>query len=135
MRIERVKRWPAVPRWALLLTAIYLSLVGLWMLAGRSQAGERPELCLFRRLTGWPCPSCGTTRSLMALANGELRQAIAYNPLAVTLCVAALGLLILRLGFRRRIVWITSPTSRRCVTAALILVVLANWLYVLTASM
>ncbi len=134
MRIEHVERWPKLPRWAVLLAVIYLSLVGLCMWAGRSQASEGLVLCLFRRLTGLPCPTCGTTRSVIALARGELPQAVGYNPLAVAVCVAALGLLILRVGFRRRVVWITSPASRQCVTATLILAVLGNWLYLLAVS-
>lgn len=41
-----------------------------------------PDLCLFHRLSGVACPSCGLTRAFAALARGEIRQALRYHPLA-----------------------------------------------------
>ncbi len=39
-----------------------------------------PTICLFRRVTGKPCPSCGLTRSWSATAHGRLRTALAHHP-------------------------------------------------------
>jgi Protein of unknown function (DUF2752) len=39
-------------------------------------------VCLFRDLTGLPCPTCGTTHAALALAHLDLPGAIAFNPLA-----------------------------------------------------
>jgi len=39
--------------------------------------------CTFRAAFGFPCPSCGMTRAGLALAQGELLTAFAYNPLLV----------------------------------------------------
>jgi hypothetical protein len=44
--------------------------------------------CLFHALTGLPCPSCGATRAVVALADGDVGRALAFNPL-VTLGVLA----------------------------------------------
>lgn len=38
-------------------------------------------LCLFRKLTGLPCPGCGMTRSFCALAKGHWQQALQFHPL------------------------------------------------------
>jgi hypothetical protein len=47
-----------------------------------------PSIILF----GWPCPSCGTTRALAALAQFDLLSALRFNPLViVTLGVAVLA--------------------------------------------
>jgi hypothetical protein len=48
--------------------------------------------CLFRDLTGLPCPTCGTAHAALALARLDLPGAIAFNPLA------ALGALVFLLG-------------------------------------
>jgi len=43
-----------------------------------------PDLpgCVFRELTGLPCPTCGSTHAALALARLDLPGAIAVNPLA-----------------------------------------------------
>ncbi len=38
--------------------------------------------CLFRKMTGFPCPTCGATRSVVHLANGDIAAAFVMNPLA-----------------------------------------------------
>jgi len=48
--------------------------------------------CLFRDLTGLPCPTCGTAHAVLALARLDLPGAIAFNPLAT------LGALVFLLG-------------------------------------
>ena len=48
--------------------------------------------CLFRDLTGLPCPTCGTAHAALALARLDLPHAIAFNPLAT------LGALVFFLG-------------------------------------
>jgi hypothetical protein len=42
-------------------------------------------LCLFKRLTGVACPSCGATRSMLALLHGDAGYAFHINPLGFVL--------------------------------------------------
>lgn len=37
--------------------------------------------CVFRAVTGVPCPGCGMTRAWLALLRGDVASAIAYHPL------------------------------------------------------
>ncbi|GBC82487.1 hypothetical protein HRbin10_01612 [bacterium HR10] len=39
-------------------------------------------LCPFRQLTGLPCPGCGMTRALNALAHGQWARALSLHPLS-----------------------------------------------------
>jgi len=48
--------------------------------------------CLFRDLTGFPCPTCGTAHAALALTRLDLPGAFAFNPLAT------LGALLFLLG-------------------------------------
>jgi hypothetical protein len=45
--------------------------------------GVSPDLCLFHRFTGEPCPTCGTTRGLLALARGAWRESFLWNPMTM----------------------------------------------------
>jgi hypothetical protein len=41
---------------------------------------------VFKGLTGIPCPTCGSTRSVVHLSHGDFLSAFVMNPLA-TLCL------------------------------------------------
>jgi hypothetical protein len=45
--------------------------------------------CVLYQITGIHCPFCGGTRCAHALLNGDLGQALAWNPLAVLVLPAA----------------------------------------------
>ena len=40
---------------------------------------DGPILCLFRNITGLPCPFCGTTRSIGNILIGEFSNAVSFN--------------------------------------------------------
>ena len=53
--------------------------------------------CPLRAVTGVPCPFCGLTTSLRALAGGHLAQALAAAPLGIILALVALVAVLGRL--------------------------------------
>jgi hypothetical protein len=67
------------------------ALVAFLGLLGPRRLEAGPSLCLFRHLLGHPCPACGMTRAMAALARGQLRSAGRYNrliyPAAFTLLI------------------------------------------------
>jgi hypothetical protein len=50
------------------------------------------KVCLFKNITGIPCPSCGITRSLICIFQGKFGEAMLLNPLGY---LAGVVLLIL----------------------------------------
>jgi hypothetical protein len=54
---------------------------------------ESVPLCGFKWLTGRPCPLCGLTHAMIALAKGHWHEAIAFHALS-PLAAAMLGALV-----------------------------------------
>jgi hypothetical protein len=93
--------------------------------------------CVFKALTGLPCPTCGSTRVLGRLAHGDLAGALAMNPLAaagaVLLAAWAVVDLVL-LPSRRAVSLELHPRLARPVRALVVVVFLANWVYLMLAG-
>jgi Protein of unknown function (DUF2752) len=62
---ERVVCWSLIATGAILIGANMLGIT-LWR-------------CAFKELTGRPCPGCGLTRGMSALAHGRWQQAVEWN--------------------------------------------------------
>ena len=45
------------------------------------EVGKRYDVCLIRHFVHIPCPSCGSTRSVLALMHGDLAGGLYWNPL------------------------------------------------------
>jgi hypothetical protein len=83
-------------------------------------------ICLFRRVTGRPCPACGSTRATLALLQGDVGEAWRHNAVwtavAITGAGASLPGLVQRRGIgvdrlTRR--WrATAPATKRAVGAS-----------------
>jgi hypothetical protein len=50
------------------------------------------SVCLIKNVTGYPCPSCGTTRAMMLLSKGALLESLQQNPFGI---LVAFSMLIL----------------------------------------
>jgi hypothetical protein len=130
MRIVRASRWPRPPLWAVGIMGVYLGLIGISVLLGRS-ANQDFILCRFRWLTSYPCPACGTTRMVLSVLEGKPGAAFLHNPLMAVLGLGVLTLLLVRLFTRRKLVWITKQQDVTRWTIVFMIALLANWCYVL----
>ena len=94
-------------------------------------------LCTFKAVTGLPCMTCGTTRTLGLLFRGDLAHARSMNPLAT---VAGIGLAAWGLGdlwlLRRQAALglEVDPSARRFLRVAAVLLVAANWAYLIASG-
>ena len=94
-------------------------------------------VCMFRAVTGWPCLTCGATRAAALLALGDLRGALAMNPLATLAGVALVpwGLADLVLTTRGRAVAVEATAGAgRMLRIAAVTAVALNWAYLVAAG-
>ena len=117
----------------------------LWVAAAASALVLRPiwialaphlRSCTFRKLTGVPCPTCGTTRSALAMLDLDLISAFQVNPLATLVGAAFIA------GGAAAFIWLVcrwpmpSPGFEwiRWWTAAIVGIVAVNWVYLIVSG-
>ncbi len=130
MRFVLKKRLPGQIEYGV----IYGGIALLALFAGRFlPVLDLAPSCVFKALTGIPCPTCGSTRSIVYLSHGDVISAFLMNPL-VGLCAAGAVLLlfysIITLAFHApRIGVLFTEKEKDQVRRSAILLVLLNWLY------
>ena len=130
LKIIEVPRRPPWPWWAVALVLVWAGLgaaaIGLSQLAHR-----QVHLCLFKRLTGVPCPTCGATRALMLLSAGRIAAAWQMNPGLLSVMFLLLLALLARLCLGRAVKVRLGRVERRAAWAIAIALFALNWAYVI----
>jgi hypothetical protein len=44
--------------------------------------------CIIRTITHYPCPTCGVTRAMLSLLNGNIEKYLYYNAMALPLFIS-----------------------------------------------
>jgi len=95
------------------------------------------DVCYIKLLTGLPCPTCGGTRALLAIINGQFLAAWSYNPvgyLYLIIILIGLPLLITDLTFKQEYLFQLSESIIKFIKMKypkliLISVVVFNWVW------
>ncbi len=122
-----------IPWWGGSLVALWLAVVGASAWLGHV-SGQYPVLCLFKRVFGVPCPSCGTTRAVLALINGQLWMAVRMNPLMTLILICLSATAVARILFRRGVRLELTMRERCVLYTTSTLAVTGNWAYVVFTS-
>ena len=90
-------------RGRLLDVGLALAATSALVLAAIMSPGTAGPACPFRALTGLLCPTCGMTRSFVALFEGDVAGAFAAHPAGpiLVLSFAALAVAVVVAGLRR----------------------------------
>ena len=117
--------------------------LGISLASYNPSAPNGPEICLFKKVTHVPCPSCGSTRSVMAMIHGDWGQAMLINPfgfiIAVILCLGPLwaGYDLL---FKRQTMWTgyiraEKTIRKKAIAIPLILLAVINWAWTMMKAL
>jgi hypothetical protein len=124
--------------YAILLTACAAGYFRIgWLLTGGQTDKVAAGFCLIRRVTGVPCPSCGTTRSILLLMSGDIAGSLLLNPFGIIVAIIMIGtpvwIMADFLSRRRSFLHFYLHAERMVrtpgVAATLILLVLLNWVW------
>ena len=86
---------------------------------------------MFRRITGIPCGTCGSTRCVVAAGRGDIGEAFLHNPFMFTLLAGMAVVLGLRLIAGRAVVVDLGRHGRRWMWGTIALLFLLNWAWVI----
>jgi hypothetical protein len=92
-------------------------------------------VCPFRKVTGVPCPSCGTTEAIVMAAKGNVLGALTINPLVsvASIMVTIFPLWVLfdltfrKSSFLRFYLWIENKLRVKLFAVIAVSIVLAVW--------
>ncbi len=123
---------------------IYLLLSGLFILgyswvflAYTKRVESKFVVCPIKKISGYPCPSCGSTRSVMNLLEADFLGAINANPFGIIIFLTLLiGPIWLFYDFisKKDSLWlcyqkIEAFIRKRKVAIFIVILVIANWLW------
>jgi hypothetical protein len=91
--------------------------------------------CVFKGLTGIPCPTCGATRSVVHLSHGDILSAFTMNPL-MTLCLMSAVLyfiysLVSAAFHLPRISFLFTDQERTIMRKGVVMLLLVQWAYLI----
>lgn len=104
-------------------------------------AGEHSKhyvnTCLIKNVTGIPCPSCGSTRSVTSIINGNFTHAFLLNPLGYIVAVIMLIMpfwLLYDVLFKKQSLYnaytiFETVLKKKKVAIPLVLLIAANWIW------
>ena len=95
------------------------------------------DVCIVKRITTIPCPSCGTTRAVVALSHGDFWKSLYLNPFGIIVSLImiiapiwiVLDLLRRKNSFFDFYHFIESIIRKRNIAIFLIILVLLNWIW------
>ena len=88
--------------------------------------------CPFKSMTGIPCPTCGTTRLLMHLTQGDVALAFFLNPVVALFIIGALVLFlydVIASFSGSRAAFSLSHRESQWIRSGTVLALLVNWFY------
>lgn len=114
-----------------------------WAATNAHSKHQLPDVCLIKCTTSLPCPSCGSTRSVLSLLHGDFLNALYLNPFGIIIAlimVAAPLWVLFDISTRKKTLlnfYALSETQLKKPGFAigLCLLVLVNWVWNITKAL
>jgi hypothetical protein len=93
--------------------------------------------CMVKNITGYPCPSCGTTRAIQLLLNNDWMASLQMNPFGILVALMMFGfpiwivfdLLFKKESFYKYYQKAECIIRSKWVAILLIILVIVNWIW------
>jgi hypothetical protein len=106
-------------------------------LAPVKKSGLDLTVCIFKRVSGLPCPSCGTTRAVSHLFNGEIVNSLYLNPFGIIVAAIMVvspvwivwDFITKKQSFYHFYIKIENTIKKKEIAIPLIMLVILNWIW------
>jgi len=124
--------------YTLIFTACMAGYIWLYILLSIKQTEvNNINVCFIKRMTDIPCPSCGSSRSILYLINGEFLQSVLTNPLGliiITIMIASPLWILFDLATKKESLYyiysqIEIQLRKKEYAIPCILLVILNWIW------
>jgi Protein of unknown function (DUF2752) len=122
-----------------MIIACFLGFLWLFFLnfTSKNQFHTNFTVCLLKRFTGYPCPSCGTSRAVATVLNGNIIHSIAINPFGILVVIIMIVSPILILfdfiskkeTFYQLYLFFEKKLKTKSIAIFLTILVLFNWIW------
>ena len=95
------------------------------------------RVCIIKNVTGFPCPSCGTTRAVTLILEGKFIESLLLNPFGILVAVVMtifpfwilIDIILKKESFFRMYKKAEATIRKPWLASILILLVLLNWIW------
>jgi hypothetical protein len=125
--------------YGLVLTACVAGFIWLAFTDQNNQHSSSDEVgvCMFKHVTGIPCPSCGSTRTILSIMHGNLLDGMLINPFGIILMLMMIlspawivyDLISRRDTFLRAYLQTELFLKKKWIAFPAITLVLGNWIW------
>jgi hypothetical protein len=103
----------------------------------KTQHDESVSLCMIKNVTGYACPSCGTTRAISAFIKGNFTESVMLNPFGI---IVALLMVVVPLWIIKDLITKKNTfyqfykkaehiIQKKWIAIPLIILVVLNWIW------
>lgn len=130
--------------YTILFTACTVGYIWLYYAISTNKTGiDSVLVCLFKHVTDIPCPSCGSTRSVLAMLHGDFMKSLFINPFGFVIAFIMLATplwMIIDLSNKRKTLFdfyhkIELKLKKPLYAIPLIFLVMMNWIWNITKGL
>jgi hypothetical protein len=111
--------------------------IGFHVSKSKSENSRDFTTCLIKITTGYPCPACGSSRSILSLIEGDVRKAALINPFGLFMAFLMILLpfwMLFDMFFKRKTYWqvfnkMESLFANKLTLFLFAIIVLVNWIW------
>jgi hypothetical protein len=95
------------------------------------------RVCIIKNVTGYPCPSCGTTRAVTLLLKGRFIESLVLNPIGIVVAIFMIIFpiwILIDIIFKKETLYFWYKNAEGAIrkpwlASILIVLVLLNWIW------